>query len=104
MYISRTAACDDAFLYGCSCGVQRIFHTKLSFLHLCLGCSANTDNGYTACQLSQTLLQLLSVKIRGGFLDLLANLGYPCGNGILVAHAVNDDGVLFLNLNRFCTS
>ena len=104
MYICRTAACDDTFLNCCSCCRQRILHTELCFLHLSLGCSANTDNSYTACQLCKTLLQFFFIKLRSGLCDLSTDLGNSCSNLFLVAAAVNDDGVLLLYFNRFRTA
>ena len=56
MDVSRTTATDDTFLYSCSGCRQCIFHTKLCFLHLGLGCCADTDYCYAAGQLCQTLL------------------------------------------------
>ena len=79
MNVCGTATTDDTFLYGCSGSCQSIFQTKLSFLHLGLGSSTYTDDCNTAGQLSQSLLQLLSVEIRSGLFDLLLDL---CDSGL----------------------
>jgi len=102
--ICRSAACDDAFLNSCLCCGQGIFHTHLSFLHLSLGRCTNTDNSYAASHLSQSLLQFLTIKIRSGFLNLSLNLSHTVCDGFLIAAAIYDDGVLFLNLNGFRTT
>ena len=104
MNVCGTTATDDAFLYGCSGSCQRIFQAKLSFLHLSLGSSTYTDDCHATGQLSQSLLQLLSVEIRSGLFDLLLDL---CDSGLqcfLIAFTVYDHGVLFLYLNGFCTT
>ncbi len=74
MNVSRSAAGDDTFFYGCTSCIQRILHTELSFLHLGLGCSTHTDHSYAAGHLSQSLLQLLLVELRGGACDLRLDL------------------------------
>ena len=99
--ISRTAACDDAFLNSCLRSCQSILHTKFRFLHLSLSSSAYADNSNAACQFRQSLLKFLSVKVRGGLLDLGSDLAYSCRDLVLVAAAVHDDGVLLLNLYGF---
>ena len=94
VYISYTAACYDAFLNSCAGCVQCILDAELLLLHLGLGCSANLDNCYAAGQLGQTLLQLLTVEVRGGALDCAADLSNAVCDSLLVACTVNDGGVL----------
>ena len=48
--------------------------------------------------------RLLFIKFRGGFLNLSLNLSDTICDLLLVAAAVNDNGVLFLNLYGFCTT
>ena len=64
----------DAFFHGSAGGVQRVFHASLLFLHLDFGGGADLDHGNTAGQLGHALLQLLTVVVAGGFLDLDADL------------------------------
>ena len=104
MDVSGAAACDDSLFHSRSGRVESVLHTQLGFLHLSLGSSANADYRNAASQLRQSLLQLLTVEIRGGLLDLLADLGNSGVDVALLAKAVNDDGVLLLNLNGFCAS
>jgi hypothetical protein len=94
------AARYDAFLDRGAGGIERVFDAILLFLHLDLGGSANTDHRNTAGELRQTFLQLLTVVVGGGFLDLrldLADSGLDVG---LLAGAV-DDGGLFLPMMTF---
>src|SRR5712675_517939 len=70
---------------------QRLAHD------LDLGRAADADHRDAAGQLGQTLLQLLTVVVRGGFLDLrldLRNAGFDVG---LLAGAVDDGGVLLVD-------
>ena len=55
-------------------GVQGVFDAILLFLHLGLGGRTDIDDGNAAGQLGQTLLQLLTVVVRRGVLDLLLDL------------------------------
>ena len=55
-------------------GVHGVFHTSLLFLQLHFGCRAHLDHRDAADQLGQPLLQLLAVVVRGGVLDLSADL------------------------------
>ena len=104
MDICGAAACNDAFLYGCSRSCQSILHAELCFLHLGLGCSAHTNHCHAACQLCKALLELLAVKVRGRLLNLSTDLADSLINLSLVACAVCDDGVLFLNLHGLRSS
>ena len=104
MDVCASAATDDAFFNCRSGSCKSILHTKLGFLHLSLGSCAYTDNCYAACKLCKSLLKLLLVEIRSGFLYLLLYLIYTgiyCG---LLAFTVNDDCILLLNLYALCTS
>ncbi len=53
------------------------------------------DDCYAACELSKTLLELLTVKLGCGFLELMSDLVDSCLDSLGVACAVNNDGVLF---------
>ena len=104
MDICGTAACDDSFLYCRSCCVQSVFHTEFCFFHLSLCSRADTDNRYAACQFCKSFLKLLSVKVRCCLFDRFLDLCNSVIDRILASEAVNDDCVLFLYFNGFCTS
>lgn len=94
-----TAASDDT-LFHCGAGrVQRILDARLLFLHFDFGGGANLDDGNTAGQLGDTLLQLFLVVIRGGFLDLDADLLDAGFDGAGVAGTIDDRGVLLGDFN-----
>src|SRR6185437_15559068 len=65
----NTAARDDALFSGRAGRMQRIFHTRLLFLHFRFGGGANVDHRDTAGELRETLLELLLVVIRRAVLD-----------------------------------
>ena len=68
------AAGDDAFLDRRTGGVQGVLDAGLLLLHLDLGGGTDLDDGHTAGQLGQALLELLAVVVGGGLLDLGADL------------------------------
>src|SRR5690606_28357326 len=87
------AARDDAFLDGRTRGVQGVFDAGLLFLHFDFGGRADADDRNTARQLGDALLQLFTVVVGRGFLDLGADLldaRFDVGG---LAGAVDDGGV-----------
>src|SRR5712675_1181917 len=77
--------------------MHRVINAVLALLHFDLGRAANADHRDAAGELGQTLLQLLAVVVRGGFLDLrldLADAGFDVG---LLAGTVDDGGVLLVD-------
>ena len=60
---------------------------------------ANLDDPYILITDNKALLELLAVKVRGRLLNLSTDLADSLINLSLVACAVCDDGVLFLNLH-----
>ena len=66
----RTAAGDDAFFDGCAGRVQRVVDAVLALLDLDLGRTTDLDHGNAAGELGETLLELLTVVVAGGVLDL----------------------------------
>ena len=90
----RTAAGDDALFHGGLRRVQSILDAQLLLLHLHLGGSSNLDDSHAAGQLGQTLLQLLTVVIGVGVLDLSADLGHASVDVFLGASALNDGGLV----------
>ena len=104
MDVSGSTAGDNTFLCCCSRRIQSVLHTEFCLFHLCLGSSAYTDHCNTAGQFCKSLLQFFFIKIRCGLLNLLLDLSHSCLNCFLVACAINNDSILFLNLNGFCTA
>ena len=93
----NTAARDDTFLDSRARCMHRIFHACLLFLHLGLGSSTNLDHCNAANQLGEALLQLLTVVVRGGLLDLRANLLYAARDVIVRTAAIDDGGVVLVD-------
>src|SRR6185295_8465293 len=91
------AARHDAFFNRRTGRMHRVIHAILALLHLDFGRAANADNGYAARELGQTLLQLLTVVVRGGFLDLRLDLLNARLDVGLLAGAVDDGGVLLVD-------
>ena len=60
--------------------MQGVLDAGFLFLHLGLGGCADVDDGDTAGQLGQALLQLLTIVVGGGLLDLAADLAHTSLN------------------------
>src|SRR2546421_7810888 len=91
------AARHDAFLNRRTGRMHRVINAILALLDLDFGRAADADHRDAACELGQTLLQLLAVVVRGGLLDLcldLRNAGFDVG---LLAGAVDDRGVFLVD-------
>ena len=76
----------------------------LLLLKLNLGCCTYVDNCNTACQLSKPLLQLLPVVVGCCLCNLCPDLCNPVLDVGSSTTAVDDCGVLFLNLYCLCLS
>ena len=70
----HAAADDDAFLHRGTGRVQRVIDAVLALFHFDFGHAADLDHRNAARQFGDALLQFLAVVVRGGFLDLLADL------------------------------
>uniref|UniRef100_A0A0N5A006 PE-PGRS family protein n=1 Tax=Parastrongyloides trichosuri TaxID=131310 RepID=A0A0N5A006_PARTI len=90
----HAAARDHAFFNGCTGGVQGVVDAVLLFLHFDFGRAADADHGNAAGQLGQALLQLFTVVVRGGFLDLLLDLADAGLDAVLLARTFDDGGVV----------
>src|SRR5437879_2235266 len=91
------AARYDAFFNRRTGRMHRVVHAILALLDFDFGRAADADHRDAACELGQTLLQLLTVVVRGGFLDLrldLLNARFDVG---LLAGAVDDGGVFLVD-------
>ena len=104
MDISGTTAADDTFLNSCLGSCKRIFHTELLLFHLCLCSSTNADHAYAAGQLCKSLLKLFFIEIRSGLFCLHIDLSDSGLDRSRITCTVNDDGVLFGNLNGLSTA
>src|SRR6202166_597831 len=93
----HAAARHHAFFDGRTACMQSIFDAGLLFLHLDFGRSTDLDQGDTAGELGNALLELFLVVVGGRFLDLLANAFDAALDVRSLAGAVDDRGVLFLH-------
>jgi hypothetical protein len=66
-------------------------------LHFGLGRRAHFDHRHAAGELRQTFLELFLVVVGGGLVDLFLDLGDAAFDGLLVALAAHDRGVLFVH-------
>src|SRR5207237_5026243 len=93
----HAAARDDALFDRRARRVQRVFDASLLLLHLGLGGRADLDDRDAADQLGEPLLQLLAVVVRGGVLDLRADLLDAPFDGSGRARALDDRRVVLVD-------
>src|SRR6266487_1821291 len=91
------AARHDAFFNRRTGRMHRVIHAILAFPHLDLGRAADADHRDAARELGQTLLQLLTVVVRGGFIDLRLDLGNAGLDVGLFSGAADDRGVFLVD-------
>src|SRR6478735_4623004 len=91
------AARHDAFLNRRTGRMHRVIHAILALLHLDFGRAADADHRDAARELGQTLLQLLTVVVRGGFLDLRLDLLDARLDVGLLAGPADNGGVLLVD-------
>src|SRR5256885_1814618 len=91
------AARYDAFFNSRTGRMHRVINAILALLNLDFGRAADADHRDAARELGQTLLQLLAVVVRGGFLDLRLDLRHAGFDVGLLAGAVDDRGVLLVD-------
>src|SRR5882757_5906225 len=91
------AARHDAFFNRRAGRMHRVINAILALLHFDFGRAADADHRDAARELGQTLLQLLTVVVRGGFLDLRLDLIDARLDVGLLAGAVDDGGVLLVD-------
>ena len=70
MDVCAAAACDNAFFNCCLRSCESVFHTELLLFHLGLGCCADPDYCYAACEFSKSFLKFLFVVLGCGVLKL----------------------------------
>src|SRR6185437_10560664 len=93
----HAAARNDAFLNRRTGGMHRVIDAILAFLDFGFSRAADADHRDAARELGQTLLQLLTVVVRGGFLDLRLDLGHAGFDVGLLAGTTHDRGVLLVD-------
>src|SRR6267143_979579 len=91
------AARHDAFFNRRTGRMHRVINAILALPHFDFGRAADADHRDAACELGQTLLQLFTVVVRGGFLDLRLDLIDPRLDVGLLASAADDGGVLLVD-------
>src|SRR5438874_668496 len=94
---SDAAARHDAFFNRRTGRMHRVIHAILALLDFDFGRAADADHRDAARELGQPLLQLLTVVVRGGFLDLRLDLRHAGLDVGLLAGAVDDGGVLLVD-------
>ena len=77
--------------------MHRVLDARLLLLHLGLGGRTDLDDGDAADQLGQPLLQLLAVVVRGGVLDLRADLLDAALDRLGLAGALDDRRVVLVD-------
>ncbi|AEM40302.1 hypothetical protein KVU_0463 [Ketogulonicigenium vulgare WSH-001] len=92
---SDAAADDDALLDSSAGCVQRVINAVFTLFHFDFGHAANADDSDAASQFGHTLLQLFAVVVRGGFLDLRADLAHAGFDLGTLARTINDGGRVF---------
>ena len=73
--------------------MESILNTELLVLHLYLGSSTDFNNSYAAGELSQTLLELLLIKVGGSVSNLLLNLLDTGRDCTLFTHTINNSSI-----------
>src|SRR5699024_7830319 len=85
---------DDALFDGGTSSGHGVFDAVLALLALHLGGGADLDDGDTAGELGQALLQLLAVPVGVGVLDFGADLGDTSGHSVIGPGTIDDGGVV----------
>src|SRR5712672_3548551 len=77
--------------------MHRVINAILALLDFDFGRAADADHRDAARELGQALLQLLTVVVRGGFLDLRLDLVDPCLDVGLLASPADDRRILLVD-------
>ena len=77
--------------------MKGVFDAGLLLLHLGLGGCTDVDDGDTACELGKTLLELLTIVIAGGLLNLATDLTDAALDVRALAGSFDDGGVLLVD-------
>src|SRR6185437_3886052 len=98
--IRDTAAGNDAFFNSSAGSVQGVVDAVFLFLHFYFGSSTYVENGYTAGQFGQTLLQLFLIVIGSGGFDLGLDLVDAGRDLVFFTLSTYDRGVVFVDADR----
>ena len=97
----NAAAGDDTFFDSRAGCRKSVFDAEFSFFHFDFGCRADSDDCYAARKFCKAFLKFFFVVVAGAF----RNLVLDCRNALFdergIACAVNDGGVVFVDLNHF---
>src|SRR2546421_1798717 len=91
------AARHDAFFNRRTGRMHRVINAISALPHLDFSGAADADHRDSARELGQALLQLLTVVVRGGFLDLRLDLVDPCLDVGLLAGPADDRRILLVD-------
>ena len=94
--VGCTTAWDCTFLYGSTCSTEGIIHAILLLLHLYFTWCTDIEHGYTTGELSQTLLELLTIVVRGCIGNLSLNLCSTLTDSLLIACTVYDGCIILV--------
>src|SRR5205823_9480642 len=96
----RSATAGDNALLDSGAGrMKRVVDAVLALLDLDLGGTADLDHGNAASELGETLLELLTVVVAGGVLDLLADSLGAAFDCVMSPGAIDDGGVVLVDRN-----
>src|SRR5262249_28166995 len=91
------SARNNAFFDGRLCCMHGVLYSSLLFLQLGFGCSADLDHRASADKLGKPLLELLTVVIGCGVLNLGANLLDAAFDLASLAGAFDNGGVVLVD-------
>ena len=91
------AAGDDTLFHRSAGGVESVFDAGLLFLHLNFGGGTDVDDGDAAGQLGETLLELLTIIVGSGLVDLATDLLHAALDIGRFSRAFDDGGVLLVD-------
>ena len=79
--------------------MQCVFYARFLLFHFHFGCSADFDQGHTAGQFGDALLQFFLVIVTGGVFNLLAHILDALFDTLGITRTVDDRGVFLAGLN-----
>ena len=91
-----STAGDDALFDGGPCRGKGVFSPGFALVDLGLGGAADLEHRHAAHQGGHALLELFTVVVRAGLFYLDAQLFQPVLDGLVVAPAVDDGGIVFI--------
>ena len=94
--VGCTTAWDSTFLYGSTCSTEGIIHAILLLLHLYFAWCTDIEYSYTTGELSQTLLELLTIVVRGRIGNLSLDLCCTLTDSFLIACTVYDGCIILV--------